>query len=663
MALHILLVDDNPNDRFLAARELKQKFPDVIVDEITNENELEHVLLIGNFDLVITDYLLLWTNGLVVIRAIKDKYPDCPVIMFTDSGTEEVAVEAMKAGLDDYVLKRQHYRRLVISVEKCLEEKLIKHKYLNTQKLLHEHQERFRMAQEAANLGIWDWDLLTNKITWNQQHERLFGLFPGGFDGTYQKFLDCVQLEDRNLIQQALKSALENHTDFYQEFRVVWSDGSIHWISSKGHFFYDAFNQAVRATGIVLDITDRKEREVAQQRYTEELLQAYRIQDEFLSIASHELRTPLNSILGWTQLLRKYPFDQETRNKRLEIIERNLKRQQNVVAQILDISRLKSGQMQFECAVVELKSLIKRAIESTRLTVEAKSITLEYIFDNSDVEVLGDKIRLYQVIWNLLSNAIKFTPAFGRIQVCLEIIDTDDEADTVQITVSDTGQGISDKFLPYVFEQFRQEDASRTRVHQGAGLGLTIVRQLVQMHGGSIQAASEGLNQGATFTIQLPLLNRESNKQNTKTQNKFSNDNDSNSIMPNSLLKGLKVLVVDDEVDTLDLLVTLLENEGAIVTAVSSATQALQILQTNKPDIMISDLIMPDKDGYMLLEEAKTLGLEWNEPLKTLAMTGYSNSEHNKVLEAGFQASISKPIEPDELVNIISIITNNSLDV
>ncbi|BAZ10299.1 PAS/PAC sensor hybrid histidine kinase [Calothrix sp. NIES-4071] len=659
MVLRILLIDDNPNDRFLAARELKQKFAnqDLTVDEITNENDLEQALVIGYFDLAVTDNQLLWIDGLTVVRKIKDKYPNCPVIMFTDSGNEEVAVEAMKAGLDDYVLKRQHYRRLVIAIEKCLEQKKIREEYAANQKLLYEHQERFRVAQGAADLGIWDWDLITNIITWNDNHERLFGLAPGSFDGTYEKFISCIHPSDRDLISQALEFALENNTDFYQEFRVLWSDNTIHWIASKGHFFYNDSSQAIRASGIILDITDRKEREVAQQRYTDELVQAYRVQDEFLSIASHELRTPLNAILGWTQLLRKYPFDEQTRNQRLEIIERNLKRQQNVVEQILDISRLKSGQMQLERGVVDLKSVVEDAIESARLPIEAKSISLEYISDDSTIEVLGDQGRLYQVIWNLLSNAIKFTPASGYIKVHLDVDKS--EKNIVQITISDTGLGISSKFLPYVFEQFRQEDGSRTRTHQGAGLGLAIVKQLIEMHGGSIQAESQGVNQGATFTVQLPLLNRIINEENTKIESA----NKDFSSLKNFSLAGLKVLIVDDEPDSLDLLVMLLENEGAIVTAVNSATQALEILQTNQPDILISDLVMPDKDGYMLLKEAKTLGLNWSTPLKSVAISGYSHESNEKVIQAGFQASISKPIEPDELVNVINLITNKTLDI
>ncbi|OKH42971.1 hypothetical protein NIES2101_31785 [Calothrix sp. HK-06] len=658
MLLHILLIDDNPNDRFLAARELKLKFTQGITfDEITNEDDLEQALLTGNFDLAITDNKLLWIDGLTVVKKIKDKYPNCPVIMFTDSGSEEIAVEAMKAGLDDYVLKKQHYRRLVVAIEKCLEQKRIKEEYAANQKLLYEHQEKFRVAQDAANLGIWDWDLITNTITWNDNHERLFGLEVGSFDGTYQTFINCVYNQDRDLISQALEFALENKSDFYQEFRVVWSDNSIHWIASKGHFFYDDSSKAIRASGIILDITHRKEREVALQRYTEELVQAYSVQDEFLSIASHELRTPLNAILGWTQLLRKYPFDQKTRNQRLEVIERNLKRQQGVVEQILDISRLKSGQMQFERKVVDLKSVIEAAIDSTHLPVRAKSISLEYVSNDSTVEVLGDKSKLYQVILNLLSNAIKFTPQKGSIKVCIDV--NRNSENTVQISISDTGQGISEKFLPYVFEQFRQEDGSRTRTHQGAGLGLTIAKKLIEMHGGTIRAESQGVNQGATFTIWLPLLSKVTSQHNTIIESTNTNY----STLKNSLLQGLKILVVDDETDTLDLLVMLLENEGATVTAVNSATQALQILQTNKPDILISDLIMPDKDGYMLIEEAKTLGLQWTEPLKSVAISGYVNESNDKIMRAGFQASISKPIEPDELVDIINFITNNSLDI
>jgi PAS domain S-box-containing protein len=649
--LRILIVDDNPNDRILALCELNREFPDLNIMEITEEKQFQEVLVRGNFDLAVTDYKLCWSDGLAVFRAIKHNFPQCPVIMFTDSGNEEVAVEGMKAGLSDYVLKRQHFRRLSVAVRRCLEQQRIYQEYTDAIEQLRVNQESFSLAQAAANIGIWDWDLQRNSLTWNQNHERLFGLSVGSFDGSYEMFISCVHPEDRDLINQSLQQALENKIHHHQEFRIVLPDGSIRWMVDRGLFFDDASGKVTRATGIVLDITDRKEREVALERHAKGLEEAYQLQDEFLSLVSHELRTPLNAILGWTHLLQKYQFDEATRNQRLESIERNLKRQQHLIEQILDTSRLKEGQMQLECASVDLKSTIENAIESERLAIIAKSIRLETKLDSSVGRVLGDKKRLQQVVWNLLSNAIKFTPKGGQVTVSLETVDED-----AKITVNDTGQGISPEFLPYVFHQFRQQDASRTRSHQGAGLGLTIVRHLVELHGGSVGVASPGVGGGATFTVKLPLLEEE----NANFQINQSIINTESSVFSPSL-QGLKVLVVDDEPDTLALLVVLLESEGATVTAVNGANQALQVLPEFKPDILISDLVMPEIDGYTLLEYVKLLQPTWNQPLKTVAITGHDRTEPSqKALKAGFQVSISKPIEPQELVTVIGMLAQSS---
>lgn len=511
--LHFLIIDDNPNDRILSIRELKREFPNLSVTEITDEIQFYNALAAGNFDLVVTDFRLCWSDGLSVFRAVRKIYPECPVIMFTDSGNEEVAVEAMKSGLNDYVLKRQHFRRLTIAVLQCLDSQRIRIECAAALGQLRENQERFNLAQSATSLGVWDWDLPSNKITWNLNHELLFGISPGEFDGTYEMFLSCVHPEDRDLVNDAVIRAQENQIDYHQEFRVLWADGTVRWMADRGRFFYDASGNAVRAIGIILDTTHRKEREVGLQKYAEGLARAYRLQDEFLCVASHELRTPLNAVLGWAQLLRKYNFDEVTRNQRLEAIERNLKRQQQLIEQILDTSRLITGQMELMSSLVDLRAVVNSTIKSASLAAEAKSITLKSLVDGDLVQVLGDETKLRQIIWNLISNAIKFTPVGGYVEVKLEVITNNQQENNpllpipyAQITVSDTGQGISPEFLPYVFDQFRQEDSSRKRSHQGAGLGLTIVRLLVELHGGIIWAESPGVGRGATFTVQLPVF-------------------------------------------------------------------------------------------------------------------------------------------------------------
>jgi len=645
--LRILLIDDNPNDRLLAIRDLQQEFPNLEVSSVINAKEFDQALFAGNFDLVITDYQIGWTNGLAVLNAVKARYPDCPIVMFTDSGSEEVAVEGLKAGLSDYVLKSQHFRRLAIAVRESLEKNRLRQEHATTLEQLRVSEERLSLALEAGQLGTWDWNILTGHVTWSENHELLFGLPPGRFNGTYDAFLACVHPEDRDLITQAVSRALET-SDYNQEFRVLWPDGSVHWIIGKGQFFYDQSGQPTRMIGVVLDISERKQREAELQRYAEELMQANRLKDEFLAIVSHELRTPLNAILGWTQLLLSRNFDNATKIRSLQTIERNAIQQKQLIEDILDVSRLIRGQIQLQVSAVDLVSVIENAINSVDLSATANSIKLESVLERSIGRVLGDENRLQQIVWNLLSNAIKFTPPGGRVTVCLHKVDN-----YAQISVSDTGKGITPDFLPYVFDRFRQADSSSTRSHNGLGLGLAIVRQLVELQGGTVQVESPGEGQGATFIVNLPLA---------PVPEKISNNSplpapveDETSFTKTQLLKGLQVLVVDDSPDILELLVIILESNGAEVSAAASVDEALQILKELEPDILVSDVAMPKADGYTLLEQVRLWEAQRGKHIPAIALTGYARDEdRTQALAASFQMHLSKPVEPSELVQAIA---------
>lgn len=498
MMLNVLLIDDNPNDRLLAIRELKQEFPDLEVITVIDAQQFDRVLLTGNFDLAVVDYQLCWTDGLTAFQAIRSHYPDCPVVMFTDSGSEEVAVEGLKAGLCDYVLKSQHYRRLAIAVRDSLEKQRWRQEqsqYLEQQQI---NAERLRLAVLASGLGTWDWDSTTGKIIWDAEHEQLFGLPNGSFGGTYEAFLACVHPEDRDSITEAINHSLETKTDYKHEYRIIWSDGSLRWIAERGNYIYNESGEPIRMMGVVMDITERKQLEVQLAQQAEELSQANRLKDEFLAIVSHELRTPLNAILGWTQLMLKRDFDPVKRNNSLQTIERNALQQKRLIEDILDVSRLMRGQIELQIVQVDLAKIIENEVDTLLVSAESKSIHLESNLDTASIQ--GDERRLQQIIWNLLSNAIKFTPKGGQVTVQLQKINND-----AHITISDTGQGISPNFLPYVFERFRQADSSSTRSHNGLGLGLSIVRHLVELHGGTVKAESLGIGKGATFTVCLPL--------------------------------------------------------------------------------------------------------------------------------------------------------------
>ncbi len=369
---------------------------------------------------------------------------------------------------------------------------------------------------------------------------------------------------------------------------------------------------------------------------------ANRIKDEFLAILSHELRTPLNPILGWTRLLLKGNLDSGKTAAALVTIERNAQLQVQLIEDLLDISRILQGKLSLDSTLVNLITTVTAAIETVRLAAEAKNIQIQTQLESTVGNVLGDAARLQQVIWNLLTNAIKFTPAKGRVEVELKTIDS-----SAQIQVRDTGKGIKPEFIPYVFDTFRQADSSITRTFGGLGLGLAIVRHLVELHGGTVKAESSGEGQGATFTVTLPLL--------AKSKDTNSDQKDNLSLNAHtSPLAGLCILVVDDEVDNLELVQFILEQAGATVICVSSAIDALQQLKESKPDVLIADIGMPQMDGYTLIRQIRQLSPEQGGQILAIALTAYAGeTNQQQALVAGFQRHLPKPVEPETLVQTL----------
>ncbi|MBW4468444.1 MAG: response regulator [Pegethrix bostrychoides GSE-TBD4-15B] len=410
------------------------------------------------------------------------------------------------------------------------------------------------------------------------------------------------------------------------------------------------------------------------QQQTEQLTQANQIKDEFLAVLSHELRTPLNPILGWSRLLRSRQHDEATIERALEIIERNARIQTQLIEDLLDVSRILQGKLSLNIVPVDLVSTVEAALETVQLAAEAKQISLRFATPKSLPQteappvsyiVLGDSGRIQQVIWNLLSNAVKFTPSGGRVELRLETTDEVSPSWPAQpqtlpylptpvthakLTVTDNGKGIKPDFLPHVFDYFRQADGSTTRTFGGLGLGLAIVRHLVELHGGTIQVASAGEGQGASFTIQLPLFqgNQPTHEADARSDESASAD----------LLLGLQILIVDDEPDTLEYLTFLLEQSGAKITAVRSAQAALESIQQVQPDLLISDIGMPDQDGYMLLDQLRSFTAEQGSQIPAIALTAYAREEDSqRAKAAGFQKHLAKPIEPVHLLTAISELT------
>ena len=367
--------------------------------------------------------------------------------------------------------------------------------------------------------------------------------------------------------------------------------------------------------------------------------EANRLKDEFLAVLSHELRSPLNPILGWARLLQTRKLDEAKTAYALATIERNAKLQSQLMEDLLDVSRILQNKLRLNIISVDLSAVIEVALDTVRLAAQAKSIQLKTKFAPNVGQVLGDPSRLQQVIWNLLSNAVKFTPDGGQVEIRLERVGTQ-----AQIQVSDTGKGIEPEFLPYVFDYFRQADNSTTRTFGGLGLGLAIARQIVELHGGTIKADSEGDEKGATFTVLLPIKSAEP---------QTSEDKGLPDASPN--LRGINVLVVDDEVDTRDLIVFILKEYNASVRAFPSASQALDAFALEKPDILLSDIGMPEMDGYMLIRQIRSLPPEQGGDIRAIALTAYAGEiNQQQILQAGFQKHLTKPIEPAQLAAVIA---------
>ncbi len=388
----------------------------------------------------------------------------------------------------------------------------------------------------------------------------------------------------------------------------------------------------------------------AEHRLRAEAEEANRTKDEFLATLSHELRTPLTAMLGWTKMLRMMELDEATAAHALETVERNAKAQAQLVEDLLDVSRIITGKLRLDVRPTELVPVVKAAMDAVRPAAAAKEIELRTALDPTAGSVPGDAARLQQVAWNLISNAVKFTQKGGRVEVRLGRVDSH-----VELKVSDTGQGISQEFLPYVFDRFRQADGSTTRMHGGLGLGLAIVRHLVELHGGTVRAESQGTGHGATFTVQLPIAALRSADFGLRIEEQGSTAFQSAIQNPHSaILSGVRVLVVDDEEDARGLLRTVLEKSGAEVVAAAGVGEALAAIEREPPDVLISDIGMPGEDGYALIRRVRTLDPARGGSVPAAAVSAYAGEDNRRqALNAGFQLHVAKPVDPEELVSVV----------
>jgi PAS domain S-box-containing protein len=515
------------------------------------------------------------------------------------------------------------------------------------QKALAKSEEQFRKLTEKVRVIPWAVDANTGNFTYvGPQTEEILGYTVADWY-TQHFWEEHIHPEDRQwAVEYCLETSLSQ--DNYEfEYRMLAADNRVVWI-------YDIVN-VVRSQGkpqllhgFMIDITERKLSEQERERLLTEAEAANRMKDEFLGTLSHELRTPLSAMMGWTQLLRKRQLDENTTARALETIDRNTKSLAQLIEDVLDVSRIIQGKLSLNLQQVELIPVLEAAIETVQPAADAKEIHIECRFDSIVGVVMGDVNRLQQVVWNLLANAVKFTPKGGRVDVKLERINSQ-----IQIRVSDTGTGIAPDFLPHVFERFRQADSSSTRSHGGLGLGLAIVRHLVELHGGTVRAESPGLGQGATFIVNLPM--RAVYIEKTTSFLSKSAEKNEKSLNDQFSLAGLRVLVVDDEVDARQLLTTVLSQYGAQVMTAASAADALIAVQQFHPDVLVSDIGMPETDGYALIRQLRSLPSEQGGRIPAVALTAYARAEdRTQALLSGFQLHVPKPVNPAELAAVVA---------
>jgi PAS domain S-box-containing protein len=515
-------------------------------------------------------------------------------------------------------------------------------------------------------------DLNSIITSWNQGAERIFGYSAEEMIGT--SIMRLIPLE-RQGEEEEILSCLKRGERFehFETVRTTKEGRQLH-ISLTVSPIKDANGRVVGASKIARDITDRKLSEEAlrkaqkaaeeanaeRQRLLEseraarsEAERASRMKDEFLATLSHELRTPLNAVLGWATALRAGHFLTEELEQGLETIERNARVQAQIIEDLLDMSRIISGKVRLDVQRVDLPAVVAEAIETVRVSASAKGVRLQTIIDPVNAPVTGDPNRLQQVFWNLLSNAIKFTPKGGRVQVLLERVDSH-----VEVSIIDTGEGISPEFLPYIFDRFQQADASTTRRHGGLGLGLAIVKQLVELHGGSVRVKSSGTGKGATFIVSLPLTVLHPLEEPWERVHPQSKPRDLPSI-PAISLNNVSVLVIDDELDARNLLKLLLESAGAVVYLAQSAEQGMEHLLTKSVDVLICDIGMPDVDGYSLMRRIRALDDSQKSEVAAVALTAYARLEdRTEAMSAGFQNHLPKPVEPAELLAVVQSLAN-----
>jgi PAS domain S-box-containing protein len=624
--LKVLLIEDSEDDAALLVREMTRSGFDPQVRRVENERQLVAALEEGGWEAVVTDYALPGTDGRRMLRVLGERGFNGPVIAVSGSLEEEQLVQAMRAGAHDFIQKGR-LARLGPALWRELDEAAERQARVSAEREIGRTEALLRGVLENMPVMLVAFGAEAEVLVWNRECERVTGYLRSqivGRPGAIQNLFPDADERARLLAEWGRG---REYREWEMSLRA--RDGTARVVSwSSVSATYAVPGWASWAVG--LDITQRRSMEA-------DLREANRMKDEFLATLSHELRTPLTAILGWVHLLRARRLDGAMTERAIEVIDRNAKAQAQLIADILDVSRIVTGKFRLEPRSVLVPPVLDAALDAVRPAAEAKRIRLQAHIEGSVGPIVADPDRVQQVIWNLLSNAVKFTPDGGRVDLRVRRAGA-----RVEIVVEDSGTGIEPELLPHVFDRFRQGDSSSTRAHGGLGLGLAIVRHIVELHGGTVGVESAGRECGSRFTVAFPVCPGTTVAPPAPAAEAIEAD-----------LSGISVLAVDDDPDTLDLVATVLRQRRAEVTTVSGAEAALQRITIHAPDILLSDLAMPGMDGFELIRRARALPGGAN--MRAAALSAYARTEDRlRALWAGFETHIPKPVQPSELAAVVA---------
>jgi two-component system CheB/CheR fusion protein len=633
----VLIVDDNEDDRLLVKRELLRSLPACEVDEAGDPTSFSKALGSAEWGAVITDFQLGWSDGLAVLKLLRQSGSTIPVILFTDSGNEEVAVQAMKEGADDYVVKSPgNYSRLPFVVQAAVEREHRRKEAMSSRAAARLAETRLDLAFQLARIGSWQLSISTGKFQYSPQMGPMFGREVGFTHESVEDWLASVHPEDRSRVLKQREDTISGETPSYRcEYRAIGPDGSVRWLLSVGQVYG---NGSPSLLGVTVDVTDRRTLE-------DELRTANRMKDEFLAMLAHELRNPLAPLANAHTLLRMSGTLALTEQKYLEIAERQTAQLTRLVDDLMEVARVTSGRIHLRKEPVLVATVVYNAVESVRPLMESRRQRVSVEMSADPGRAVIDSARMAQVLANLLSNASKYSPPDTTVTVKVSV-----EPEFVQICVEDQGEGIAPDLLPALFTLFRQAERTLDRSQGGLGVGLALAKRLVELHGGSIRAESEGVGRGARFCLTLPRRLDHGDEQRSRAP-----------VSATVTAPSRRILVIDDNRDAAETLATLLRLKGHDVVVAYDGVEGLEQAQKTLPDLAIIDIGLPRLNGYEIAKilrddpRCRTIGL--------VALSGYGQEADREASRAaGFHRHLAKPISFDTLEQVLADLYQSSAE-